>query len=72
MCQLYLVSPLEVGGAFPGRLEAAGDTERAAAGTERVLAGTGATRQRAAYERTGTVEGVVDDLLARTRATWQG
>jgi carboxylate-amine ligase len=51
------------------RLEAAGDTERAATGMERVLAGTGATRQRAAYERTGSLEGVVDDLLART-ASW--
>ncbi len=48
------------------RLEAAGDRERAAAGVERVLRRTGATHQRAAYERTGSVEGVVDDLLHRT------
>lgn len=48
------------------RLEAAGEGERARAGAERVLAGTGATHQRAAYERTGSVEGVVDDLLVRT------
>jgi len=52
------------------RLEAAGDTERATTGVERVLGGTGATRQRAAYERTGSLEGVVDDLLARTAASW--
>jgi carboxylate-amine ligase len=52
------------------RLEAAGDTERVAAGVERVLSGTGATRQRSAYERTGSLEGVVDDLLARTAASW--
>jgi carboxylate-amine ligase len=51
------------------RLEAAGDTQRTKEGVERVLAGTGATRQRAAYERTGSLEGVVDDLLART-ASW--
>jgi len=52
------------------RLRAAADTDVAAAGAERVLAGTGATRQRAAYERTGSLEGVVDDLLARTAASW--
>jgi carboxylate-amine ligase len=52
------------------RLEVAGDTERATTGVERVLGGTGATRQRAAYERTGSLEGVVDDLLARTAASW--
>jgi glutamate---cysteine ligase / carboxylate-amine ligase len=52
------------------RLGAAGDTERVDAGVERVLGGTGATRQRAAYERTGSLEGVVDDLLARTAASW--
>jgi carboxylate-amine ligase len=51
------------------RLEAAGDTERVREGVPRVLQGTGATRQRAAYERTGSLEGVVDDLLARTAAS---
>jgi glutamate---cysteine ligase / carboxylate-amine ligase len=35
-----------------------------------VLRGTGATRQRAAYERTGSLEGVVDDLVARTADSW--
>jgi carboxylate-amine ligase len=52
------------------RLEAAGDLERVTHGLERVLGGTGATRQRAAYERTGSLEGVVDDLLARTADSW--
>jgi carboxylate-amine ligase len=52
------------------RLEAAGDTERVESGVERVLGATGATRQRAAYERTGSLEGVVDDLLARTEGSW--
>lgn len=51
-------------------LEAAGDLDRVRAGVERVLQAGGATHQRAAYERTGSVEGVVDDLIARTEATW--
>lgn len=34
----------------------------------RVLAGGGATRQRQAYERTGSLPAVVDDLVARTNA----
>ena len=52
------------------RLEAAGDDDLAQRGVERVLGATGATRQRAAYERTGSLEGVVDDVLARTRESW--
>jgi carboxylate-amine ligase len=52
------------------RLGVAGDTERVAAGVERVLAATGATRQRAAFERSGSVEGVVADVLARTAQSW--
>jgi glutamate---cysteine ligase / carboxylate-amine ligase len=52
------------------RLEAAGDVPRVEEGVERVLAGTGATRQRAAHERTGSLEGVVDDLIARTADSW--
>ena len=51
-------------------LEEAGDLDRVRAGVERVTAGGGAVRQRAAYERTGAVSGVVDDLLARTEASW--
>ncbi len=46
------------------------DLDEVRAGCRRVVAGGGATRQRAAYERTGSVDGVVDDLLARTRASW--
>jgi carboxylate-amine ligase len=52
------------------RLEAAGDLARVHEGVERVLRGTGATRQRVAYERSGSLEGVVDDLLARTAASY--
>jgi carboxylate-amine ligase len=51
-------------------LEEAGDLERVTVGVDRVSAGGGAVRQRAAYERTGEVRGVVDDLLARTEASW--
>lgn len=54
------------------RLEAAGDLELVESGVARVLAGTGAVHQRAARERSGSVEGVVDDLLARTAASWEG
>jgi carboxylate-amine ligase len=50
------------------RLAAAGDADRVDAGIERVSAGTGAVRQRAARERTGSIEGVVEDLVARTSA----
>jgi carboxylate-amine ligase len=53
-----------------GRLDGNGDTERVAGGVDRVLAATGATRQRAAYERTASLQGVVDDLLARTADSW--
>jgi carboxylate-amine ligase len=53
-----------------GRLEANGDSDRVVSGVGRVLGATGSTRQRAAYERTGSLEGVVDDVLARTRDSW--
>ena len=53
-------------------LEEAGDLDRVTAGVDRVMRAGGATRQRAAYERTGSVVGVVDDLLARTESTWKG
>jgi carboxylate-amine ligase len=52
------------------RLEANGDLDRVTRGVERVLGGTGATRQHAAYERTGSLQGVVDDVLARTADSW--
>ena len=47
-------------------LEETGDAERVAEGVARVLAASGASRQRAAYERTGELSGVVRDLVART------
>lgn len=50
------------------RLEAAGDLERVREGVERVLRAGGATRQRAAYERSGSLDGVIDDLVERTEA----
>lgn len=52
-------------------LREAGDLERVSAATERAISGNGAARQRAAYERSGDVEGVVDDLIARTEASWR-
>ena len=48
-------------------LEAAGDLARVVDGFERLLGGTGAVRQRAAYERTGSLEGVVADLVREDR-----
>ena len=53
-----------------GRLQVSGDADRVARGMERVLGATGATRQRAAYEVTGSLQGVVDDVLARTAESW--
>jgi carboxylate-amine ligase len=53
-------------------LEEAGDLEVVTDGIDRVLAHSGATAQRAAYERTGDVIGVVKDLAERTRASWSG
>jgi len=47
-------------------LEETGDAERVAEGVARVLAASGASRQRAAYERTGELSSVVRDLVART------
>jgi carboxylate-amine ligase len=51
-------------------LEEAGDLDVVVEGVDRVLSHSGATAQRAAYERTGDVRGVVDDLVQRTRASW--
>jgi carboxylate-amine ligase len=47
-------------------LAAEGDLDLAEAGVARVLAGSGSSRQRAAFDRTGSLEGVVDDLVERT------
>lgn len=54
------------------QLEAAGDLDRVRDGLPRVLAGGGATRQRQAYERTGSLSAVVDDLVERTNAAAVG
>ena len=51
-------------------LEEAGDLDLARGGLDRAVRESGAARQRAAYERTGDVAGVVDDLVARTEASW--
>ncbi len=51
-------------------LEEAGDVAFVTEGVETVLRAGGAVRQRAAYERSGDVAGVVDDLVARTEESW--
>jgi carboxylate-amine ligase len=51
-------------------LEESGDLDRVAHVLERCVSGNGATRQRAAFERGGAVLAVVDDLIARTEASW--
>lgn len=54
------------------QLEACGDVDVVKDGFERVLAGGGASRQHAAYERSGgDVAAVVDDLVVRTNACWR-
>jgi carboxylate-amine ligase len=54
-------------------LEEAGDLDLVDEGLERLgAAGTGARRQRAAYERTGGLGHVVADLVARTAASTTG
>jgi len=52
-------------------LDDAGDLALVDDARHRVLSASGASRQRAARERTGGVDGVVDDLLERTRLSWQ-
>jgi glutamate---cysteine ligase / carboxylate-amine ligase len=52
-------------------LEEAGDRGWVEAVLAGAVSGNGATRQRAAYERSGDVRGVVDDLVARTQASWE-
>lgn len=47
-------------------LEAVGDLDLARDGVARLLLQDGASAQRSAWRRTGSVEGVVDDLVART------
>ena len=52
-------------------LAGAGDLDRVGNALERAVAGNGANRQRAAFERSGSVAGVVDDLISRTEASWR-
>ena len=51
-------------------LEDTGDLDLVTDGFERMLAATGAVRQRSAYERCGSLEGVVADLVDRTESAW--
>ncbi len=51
-------------------LDHSGDLERGRRGVERVLGASGASLQRATYERHGSAAAVVDDLLERTRRSW--
>jgi len=52
-------------------LDAAGDRDLVADVLPRCVSDNGATRQRAAFERTGELVSVVDDLIARTEASWR-
>lgn len=52
-------------------LDEADDLEAVTAAVAGSVSDNGATRQRAAFERTGEVAGVVDDLIARTEASWR-
>jgi glutamate---cysteine ligase / carboxylate-amine ligase len=53
------------------RLEASGDLDRVTGSFERLVArGSGATRQRRVFEKTGELRAVVDDLGRRTEESW--
>ena len=52
-------------------LREAGDVDRAAGLLQYAIGDNGAARQRSAYERAGTVEAVVDDVIERTEQSWQ-
>ena len=55
------------------QLDATGSLELVEDAIPRVLSGAGASRQRAAYERSGgKLEAVVDDLVERTNSCWRG
>ena len=52
-------------------LRDAGDWEATTDAFERLMArGTGAARQRSAFEASGSLDGVVRDLIERTEASW--
>lgn len=52
-------------------LRETGDAELVRVGTERVLRAGGAASQRAAFERTGSIAGVVADLVERSERVWR-
>ncbi len=54
------------------RLEVTGDTDLVDLGIRRALSASGASRQRAALERGGSLDAVVDDLVERTNRVWRG
>lgn len=51
-------------------LREAGDLDRAAGLLEYAIGANGAARQRAAFERAGSIEAVVDDVILRTETSW--
>jgi carboxylate-amine ligase len=53
------------------QLEETGDVDLVDHGIQRALAESGASRQRAAYERSGSLTGVVDDVVDRTNQGWR-
>ena len=53
------------------QLEETGDLDLVDHGIQRALAESGASRQRAAYERSGSLTGVVDDVVERTNQWWR-
>ena len=53
------------------QLEETGDLDLVDHGIQRALAESGASRQRAAYERSGSLTGVVDDVVERTNQGWR-
>ena len=58
-------------GVVEDALSEAGDLDRVSTAVERAVRANGAARQRAAFERTGSLTGVVDDLVDRTEASWR-
>lgn len=64
------VSPRQAFGALQhavrAHLEENGAMEQVTGGIERIVRASGAMVQRAAFERSGSIDGVVDDLILRT------
>ena len=51
-------------------LREAGDLDRAEGLLEHAIGANGAARQRSAFERAGSIEAVVDDIILRTETSW--